>query len=231
MYSQPVLLDHESGHRRIFAQVAYPIVRTLQVVPVVYTEVLDLAAWFPVIWQRTQAGWRAVVLRSLLADGAGQPLGSPRVQSSLPLVLRAYPFVADRASGEALWMDDVVADEPTDIGSSILNERGFATRGTEQRLHASRLFQQAEPGTSRITAYLAGVDAFKPWPLELEIAGHSVEVRDLFVVDPALIESREMVRFTREFGIAGARFISAHAISLYRAAALFSRARHALSGV
>lgn len=225
MYACPILIGPSTGHRRIFAQIAYPLVREAQIVPLVYTEALDLAAWFPVVWQRTAESWRPVVLRTLRADGAAQPHGSPRAQTSLPLCLRAYPFIAERASREALWIDDIPADEPTNVGSAILDERGFPTRGAEQRLHASYLFQAGLAGTERITRFLAEREAFQPWPLELEVSDGNLQVEGLFVVDPALIESRAMKSFTLEFGVAGARMISAHAISLYRAATLFQRAR------
>lgn len=230
MYASPTLLDRRSGATRIFAQIAYSLVRTVQIVPIVYTEALDLAAWFPVVWQEAQSGWRAVVLRSLTTDGSAQPLGSPRIQSSLPLALRAYPFLADRASLDELWIDDVVADEPTDIGSAILQERGNPTRGTELRLQAAQLYQEAQPGTQRITAFLQTLQAFKPWPLDFDIGGNQVKVEGLFVIDPTLFETGAMVPFAREFGVAGSRMMSAHAISLYRAATLFQRARQVASG-
>src|SRR6185369_2199867 len=86
-------LELSDGDKRIFAPIAYPQVRRAQLVPIVHIEALNLAAWFPICWQIKETSAVLVVLRSLLRDGSRQPSGSPELPASLPLALRAYPFV------------------------------------------------------------------------------------------------------------------------------------------
>jgi hypothetical protein len=181
------------------------------------------------VWRKAQPGTSLGALRSLLPGGRGHPHGSPAALAALPLFLRAYPFAAAKARSDALWLHDVYADEPTDIGSSILNESGLPTRGTEQRLAAAAGFQAGIEATRDMTRQLLEEDAFEPWPLDLEAEGQSLKMEDLFVIRPAVMDSVAMVRFVRRFGTAGARLISAHALSLFRAGVLYQRAKQALA--
>ena len=82
--------------RRIYAPLAYAPVRNAAVVPIVHSECLTLASWFPLVWQRRQATVEFVAIRALLNDQRAQP---PAARALLPLLLHAYPFVFDTERG------------------------------------------------------------------------------------------------------------------------------------
>ncbi|MBM0204741.1 SapC family protein [Micromonospora sp. STR1s_5] len=225
-------LEGADATRRIFSQVSYAAVRTVQIVPVVHPEALEIGAWFPVVWKQVEGGVSLVALRSLLEDGTGQPAGSPQHPASLPLLLKAYPFAPAPVAGsdpDEIWFEDIFADAPTDVGSSILNDRGLQNRGTEQRQHSLKLYQANLGMTQTLSDYLWSRGALVPWPLDLDASGTWVKVEGLFVVKSELYDSPFMVRFVREFGLLGARLVSAHSISLFRAGVLFQRARRVLA--
>jgi hypothetical protein len=48
---------------------------------------------------------------------------------------------------------------------------------------------------------------------------------DLLIVQPAAFDTSKIFRFVRKFGAAGASFLGAHRLSLYRASALFQAAK------
>src|SRR5262245_47701944 len=89
---RPIALEKEVLRRRIYAPHAYPPVRDLAVVPIVHSECMTLASWFPVVWRRGKAGVELVTVRALLDDQRAQ---LPAARRLLPLRLHAYPFVFD----------------------------------------------------------------------------------------------------------------------------------------
>jgi len=70
-YENPIPITPALTHRRIYSPLAYPLVRTTQVVDVVISEALRLAALFPVAWQRRGGAIDLVAGRSPLGGGPG----------------------------------------------------------------------------------------------------------------------------------------------------------------
>jgi hypothetical protein len=222
-------LTAAQGDMRIFAPIAYAAVRRAQIVPIVHVEALALAAWFPICWRVGAPLPTLIVLRTLCKDGSCQPPGSPRNASSLPLALRAYPFVAG-AEGEddtpaEILIDDVIPDQPTDVGAPILTAQGKAGKGTLMRLHAASAFNTALALTRSMTDELAAVDLLEPWTLEFDIAGQSIRVDDLLIVRPGDFHTPKIFHFIKKFGPQAASFLGAHRISLFRAGILVRAAR------
>lgn len=229
-YIRPLSLTGHVGRRRIFSPHSYPAGRNLQIVPVVHMEALDLAAWFPLVWTRHRGPLDLVVLRSFLPDGAGHPHGSPRIPASVPLILKAYPVVVDPSQvGGDIKVDDVVADEPTDVGATLLTERGHPSRALEERLGAMHRFVSAHAVTGQMGNHLAEAGLLQPWDLSFAAEAGLGPYPEFLVVRPDSFETDSFVSFARAFGAAGLRLLSAHAISLYRAGILYQRARQDLS--
>lgn len=219
------------GETRIFAPVSYALVRQAQIVPIVHIEALNLAHWFPVCWQMKDKTATLVALRTLHRDGSSQPPGSPASMTSLPLVLRAYPFVVGGgdAGGEqdAHLIETAIPDEPTDIGSPIMLPSGRATPGTKLKLQAVAAFNGALPQTIAITEELQRHGLLEPWPLSFDVAGQSIIVPDLHVVKPSEFASPRIFRIIEAHGPSVATFLGAHRISLFRAGVLYQTARDA----
>jgi hypothetical protein len=219
------------GEMRIFAPVAYALVRQAQIVPIVHIEALNLAHWFPVCWQITDGSPTLVVLRTLHSDGSRQPQGSPASMVSLPLALRAYPFVVGGGDTDAEkdthLIETAIPDKPTDIGSPIMLPSGKATPGTKMKLQAVAAFNNALPDTIAITEALRRNDLLEPWPLKFEVAGGHIAVPDLHVVKPSEFNSPRIFKIVEAHGPAAATFLGAHRISLFRAGVLFQAAKGA----
>ncbi|QTL05813.1 SapC family protein [Aquabacter sp. L1I39] len=229
-YVRPLPLSGQMGRRRIFSPHSYPAGRNRQIIPVVHMEALDLAAWFPVVWTRHRGTLDLVVLRSLLADGAGHPHGSPQIPSSLPLLIKAYPLVVDPTqSGGDLRVDDVIADEPTDVGATLLTERGLPSRALEERIIYAHRFSSAHAVTQRMGDHLSDAGLFQPWDLSFPDQLELGPFPEFLVVRPDAYETDGFISFARAFGAAGLRLLNAHALSLYRTAILYQRARQDLS--
>jgi hypothetical protein len=231
LYENPRLLTSAWGHCRIFAPEAYHRVRSQQLVPIVCAEALTLAAHFPICW-RVQDG-RAVlcVLRSLLDDGLGHPVRPTHASGALPLVLRAFPVAVSNPGGndDEVWIDDTVADQPTDIGAPILLINGRLSRGAAQRVQAAVAFRRSIDFTRRLTDGLQGRDLLEPWPLDFEVGpdGRRVRFDDLMVVRSSALAGSGMLQHLQEFGVEAAMFMTAHRISLFRASILLQGARAA----
>jgi len=235
MYENPQRPTLDYGHRRLFAPVAYPVVRLTQVVPIVHGEALALARWFPVVWRDRGQGPELVVLRALLADDKAQPGGSPRATGSLPLVLRAYPFLlpADAVFGPDdplnVQFDDAMPDEPTDIGASLLTPVGKPTRATESRLRFLTGFASQLVLTREIGACLAELGLLEPWDFKVTVAGQVLEAPALLILRrdaEAVAVLRAMID---RFGAPGFMLAGAHRISVFRAGALVKAAERALT--
>lgn len=231
LYESPRRLTSKWGHHRIFAPESYELVRTLQLVPIVHAEALHLAAYFPVVWRIHNDRTDLCVLRSLLADGLGHPVKALYASGGLPLALRGFPVIATgpASGGEEVWIDEVVADRPTDVGAPILMEDGRLSRGAVQRIQAVLKVRQAIDMTHRLTESLARHRLLEPWPLDFELApgGRRVRFDDLMVVRPLASPDADLIEHLRESGIEAATFIAAHRISLFRISILLQAARAA----
>lgn len=226
LYTRPLLLSGPVGRRRIYSPRSYPTGRHRQILPVVHMEALDLAAWFPVIWSRYRGSLELVVLRSLLPEGAGHPHGALQLPSSIPFILKAYPVVVDPSQpGGDVRVDDVIADEPTDAGATLLTERGLPSRALEERMTFAHRFVSAHDVTVRMGEHLSEAGLFQTWDLSFAEQDGLGPFPEFLVVRPEAYETDGFVEFARTFGAAGLRLLSAHAISLYRAAILYQRAR------
>lgn len=128
-------------------------------------------------------------------------------------------------------MDDVIADEPTDVGATLLTERGLPSKGLEERILFIHRFCSAHTVTVRMGEHLAEQGLFQPWDLSFPDETGLGPFPEFFVVQPQAYETDGFVSFARAFGAAGLRLLSAHAISLYRAAVLYQRARQDLSRI
>jgi len=217
------------GGLRIFAPIAYSAVRETQIVPVVVIEALALASWFPICWHDDGAGPALVALRSVLTDGSHQPPGSPDSFNSLPLALKAYPFVVGQRSDDSAeqLIDDAVPDRPTDLGATIMKPDGKPGRGAEQRLRAAAAYDEAQPLTAAITDELVKADLLEPWPLAYETADGKATVDNLFVLRPVETLGPRLFGFVSKFGPDGASLIGAHRLSLFRAGVLVKTAQAA----
>ena len=143
---RPIPLDKDALARRIYAPLAYQFVRNTAVVPIVHSEIFQLASWFPLVWRREGEHFEFVAVRSLLNDQRAQP---PAARALLPLLLHAYPFLFDPqhppGPDSAKMLDDVFADAPTDIGASITTVDRKLTRATTMRFRALDAFAAIYP--------------------------------------------------------------------------------------
>lgn len=225
-YEELIHVDLNVGRRRIFAQRAYPPVRELERVAVVHSEAFELASWFPIVWHREGEQLELVALRTLLPKGFGHPAGSPAAAASLPLVLKAYPIApSDASAPNLLWIDDVVADQPTDMGAPLLNRSGAANLGTRQRIEALAQFQKGLPLTHDMTRLLDQLGLFVPWNLDHPDRPELGPFPGYFTLKVEALETAEFMPFTRRFGLEGLALIAAHTLSLFRAGILFRRAQ------
>jgi hypothetical protein len=229
MYRQPVVLTPERAHTRIFAPIAYEVPRKAQIVPIVAEEAASLAAWFPVVWQRIEDRFRLVAVRSMLSDGAGQPSGSPRTAASLPLLLRAYPFLLDQEGGERrVLFDDVIADEPTDVGAPIMTVSGQLSRGSTVRLQMLSRFAKAQGATEDITIRLAAGGLLEPWRFEHKAEnGQTLAVPDLFMLRSDAASQTRLRSVIRAAGAPAVALLGAPRLSLFRAGPLVRAALRA----
>lgn len=229
LYESPRRLTSAWGHYRIFAPEAYELVRSLQLVPIVHAEALSLAAYFPIVWQVRNGELVLCVLRSLLAGGRGHSVKPTHAGAGLPLVLRGFPVIvtAPATGGDEIWIDDIVADQPTDIGAPILMEDGRLSRGAAQRVQSITSLRRAIDMTHRLTEALADRHLLEAWPLDLELApgGQRIRFNDLMVTRPPTSPDPDLIKHLREFGVDAATFMTAHRISLFRISILLQAAR------
>ena len=233
LYENPRRLTSEWGHNRIFAPEAYEHVRTRQLVPIAHTEALTLAAHFPICWQARQNRFELCALRSLLDDGRGHPVKPTYTGGALPLALRAFPIIvtAPSSGSDEIWIDDMLADRPTDIGAPLLMADGRLSRGTVLRIQAATALRQSIDQTQRLTEALADGGFLEPWPLSFDLGqdGAKIQRDDLLVVRSAALSTPGMLRFLHAFGVEAAMFLTAHRISLFRTSILLQAARAAVA--
>jgi len=222
----PVPLERDALRRRIYAPVAYAAVRNSAVVPMVHTEAYQLGAWFPFVWRQRGAQYDLVVVRALLDDQRAQPRAT---RTLLPRILQAYPFLLEPASAGGVegqrTLDDVFADQPTDVGASITTVGGKFSRATILRFRILDGLANDLTVTRRISEHLASRDLLEPWQLKFEIAGRSVEAPNLFIVRQETFETGKLSTLMEELGAPAALVLGLHRISVFRAGALLATAR------
>ena len=223
---QPIALEKDVLRRRIYAPLAYAPVRNAAVVPIVHSECLTLASWFPLVWQRRQATVEFVAIRALLNDQRAQP---PAARRLLPLLLHAYPFVFDPRqpvrTDSPKMLDDVFADAPTDVGASITTIHRKLARASTSRFRLLDRFAHESVVTGAIGSALAELDVLEPWPLKFDIGGNNVEIPDLLVIRPSAFEGEHFSRLLGSYGVPCARMLGLHRISLFRAGVLLGMAK------
>lgn len=223
---RPLALAGDVLRRRIYAPLAYAPVRDAAVVPIVHSECMTLASWFPLVWRRRKSTTEFVAIRALLNDQRAQP---PAARALLPMLLHAYPFVLDPRQpvgpDTAKMLDDVFADAPTDVGASITTVHRKLARATTTRFRILDRFADESVVTAAIGSALAELDVFEPWNLKFEIEGHRVEIPDLLVIRPSAFDSGQFARLLDEFGIPCAQMLGLHRLSLFRAGALLAMAK------
>jgi hypothetical protein len=223
---RPIALEKDVLRRRIYAPLAYAPVRNAAVVPIVHSECLTLASWFPLVWRRHETTIEFVAIRALLNDQRAQP---PAARALLPLLLHAYPFVFDPRqplrSDSPKMLDDVFADAPTDIGASITTVHRKLARATTSRFRLLDRFAYESVVTGEIGNALAELDAFEPWPLKFDIGGNNVEIPDLLVIRPSAFEGGHFSRLLGNYGVPCSQMLGLHRISLFRAGVLLGMAK------
>jgi hypothetical protein len=229
LYKSVELLDAAHGGRRIYSPVSYSPVRERQLVPIVHIEAMALAAWFPICWHADKDSHTLVAIRSLDADGGSQPPGSPETLTSLPLILRAYPFAvlepATAGPTDSHFIEDATADRPTDIGAPIFLPDGRPGRGAQLRLRAAGAFRDARRLTDEMTDALVKASLLEPWPLDFKIGDGQLRVDNMTIVRQSAFGQPPIQQFLRQFGSTGALLLGAHRISLFRAGALVQAAQ------
>ena len=230
MYESPQRIRPEHLSRRIYAPVSYGVVRTTKVVRIVHGEAFELSGWFPLVWHLADGRPEFVAVRSLLNDGLGHPTGSPQTMASLPLLLRAYPFLIGEDAEEAvdsLMMDDIPADAPTDIGAPIREGPGRYSRGGELKLRALAAFAQDRDATQAVSRALGAGDLFAPWPLAVDVKAGTARMDGLFVLKPPADAAPRMRSILARHGQAALAMVAAHRVSLFRAGVVLKAARRA----
>ena len=234
-YERPIPLAGDVLKQRIFSPLAYPSVRNSNVIEIAAQEAPRYAAHFPICWRKLTDRYQLVILRSLMADGRGHPAGSQKALAFLPILCRSYPFLyapSGMADGSIpKFIDNVIADEPSDIGSPICFSDGRPTKATAQRIamldNAAKLFSQ----TTAIARDLAAADLFEAWPLHFDgIEGQTLDVSDLWIVKQDVISTGALSPLMRTHGLVAADLIGLHRVSLFRTGILLANARSTLKG-
>jgi hypothetical protein len=219
---------------RIYSPFSYPLPRRAALVPVVLAEAERLAPVFPLVWQSGEEGPRLSCLRSLQEDGSGFAAGTQDRLAVLPLLLQAYPFVLPAApalDGDNPRLLDVAgADLPSDAGAPITASDGRLTSAAELRLRALSIFERDLGRTSAIGRMLGELGLLEPWPLRFDLGhGRHCDVEGLAVVRASAFDTPRLQPVLARFGLAAARILSLHRLSLFRAATLLAAAREAVA--
>ncbi len=223
---RPIALEKDVLRRRIYAPLAYAPVRNAAVVPIVHSECLTLASWFPLVWQRRQATIEFVAIRALLNDQRAQP---PAARALLPLLLHAYPFVFDPRqpvrTDSPKMLDDVFADAPTDIGASITTVHRKLARATTGRFRLLDRFAYESEVTRAIGSALAETRCARA--VAPEVRHRRKPRRDPGPAgDPSVgVRERHFSRLVGNYGVPCARMLGLHRISLFRAGVLLAMAK------
>jgi hypothetical protein len=229
LYEQPTPLTAQWGHHRIYAPSAYRRIRDLTLVPIVHTEVMDLARAFPTCWAMTGEGPVLSVLRALTEDGSGIPASVRKAPGALPRALQAYPIVipsAAEAFDGRIHFDCVIAEDPTDIGAPLMMADGKLSRASALRGRIAAGLGRTLPVTVGITRALHEAGLLEPWPLRFDLGhGQTVDIRHLFVLSRARLDDPALYRIIAEFGAEAAMFTAAHRLSLFKVSGLLAAAK------
>jgi hypothetical protein len=231
MYEQPAALARDWGHQRIYAPVSYRPARSMPLVPIVHTEVLNLAVLFPTCWVVANNGPTLCVLRSVLQDGSGIPGGNKGVLAAMPTALRVYPVVVPHQSDgeQSIVIDRAPADQPTDIGAPLIDADGRLTKAVVTRAQSALAAARALPATRAISKFLHESGLLEPWPLNFDLGnGARADVDNLMVLSRGRAGDALLSRAISRFGPEAALFFSAHWLSLFRISGLLSAARAAV---
>jgi hypothetical protein len=231
LYEQATALTPEWGHHRIFAPVAYRMVRERPVVPISHTEAFGLARAFPICWQTSPGGATLVVLRSLVADAAAVPAGVRQVVSLLPHALQAFPIVvpADaQAIAARIRVDRVVADAPTDVGAPLMMGDGRLSRAAAARARLALKLGRSLEATRDLSERLESAGLLEPWPLDFDLGDNRRATMDgLAVLSRERLDDPVLYAIVARHGIDAGLFLAAHRLSLFRTASLVAAARQA----
>jgi hypothetical protein len=226
---RPITLEKDVLRRRIFAPPAYAPVRDTAIVPVVHSEAYQLAAWFPLVWRRRGCEHDFVAVRSLLNDQRAQP---PAARTLLPLLLHAYPFIFDPKTPPDAdcrrMLEDVFADNPTDLGASITTISGKLSRATILRFRILDDLAREFPLTRAITGAIADLGVFEPWKLEFDIDRRSIAIPDLLIVRQDAFQTGIFSALLQRYGTPAALVLGLHRVSIFRAGLLLAMARRLL---
>ena len=229
---RPIALEKDVLRRRIYSPLAYAPVRNAAVVPIVHSECMTLASWFPVVWRRRNDTVELVTVRALLDDQRAQPAVA---RPLLPLRLHAYPFIFDPTrpidATSPRMLDDVFADAPTDTGASITNVNRRPGRATTMRLSILDRIAAETDVTRAIGQAMADSDLLEPWPLKFDIDGTTIGVPGLLVARASAFESTALSPLVAKFGVPCASLVGLHRISLFRAGLLLAAAKSYLSAM
>jgi hypothetical protein len=231
LYEAPQVLTADWGHHRIYAPIAYPVVRSCGLVPIVHTEVLELAQLFPVCWAMSPSGPELCVLRTLLSGGRAMPSARMLV-SALPRVFHAYPVIVPHDDGLAagpISVDAAIADEPTDVGAPLMTAGGRPTKAVSQRIRTASETGRTLQTTRALSRALHEAGLLEPWPLEFGLGDDAADLGRLMVVSRARLGDPSVYKIILSFGSDAALFLSAHWTSLFRVSALLSAAKATLA--
>ena len=133
LYDQPRALTRDWAHQRIYAPHSYGRLRAASTIPIVVTECVTLAQYYPICWRMDEG---TPILVALMGLPPNEYARYPAGKAILPLALQAYPFVVpddEAIERQQLFVDDTIADKPTDIGAPIVMENGRMSVGAIQR--------------------------------------------------------------------------------------------------
>jgi hypothetical protein len=229
LYEQPTPLTAQWGHHRIFAQAAYRRLRDMTLVPIVHTEIIELARAFPTCWAMTSEGPVLSVLRALTEDGSGIPAGARKTPSLLPRALQAYPIIVPAAADaidSRIHFDQIIAEDPTDIGAPLMMADGKLSRATMLRARTAASVGRSLPATVGITRSLHEAGLLEPWPLHFDLGnGRSVDIDNLLVLSRSRLDDPSIYRTIAAFGADAAILIAAHRLSLFKVSGLLAAAK------
>lgn len=232
-YEDPVQLSTQWGHHRIFAPNAYRIVRQMQTVPVLHTEAIHLATWFPLCWARTDDGPVLVALRSLLPDGLGFTSDSRKSSASLPMVFQAFPIAVpsqDDIAAQIIAVDRLIADQPTDVGAPLIADTGKLSRAALTRAGTALTIGRLLPATLSLTRAIEEAGLLEPWPLKFAVPGApDIVFDDLMVIAASRLDRGAMFRLIEQHGPTAGLFIAAQRISLFQIGKLLNSAKIAIA--
>jgi hypothetical protein len=226
-------LTGDVSSRRIFSPLAYRLVREANIVPIVHTEAIRLASWFPLAWHRQDGGVHLVALRSLLPQIGAVPAPVRGSFNHLPVLLQAFPFGLDPSQpigpDSPKMLCDDVAEFADNVGAPITTPDHKLSRATLQRFAALDFFCEHAPATEAIGRTLLDGGLLEPWQLVFDVEGTKVDIPDMLIVRQSLFAGGGLAFVMARHGAMAAQLIGLHRLSLYRAGMLLAAARAAAS--